>query len=113
MVVLQQGYARGRLSTVYATARGTGPALSAGLAVLLLGERISPVVDRADELVHDALPSARQAGMLGQPSIADAYWLPCSPRPDGSTCHRHPPPLTVNPVREHPRPHSATRLLQT
>ncbi|PPG08360.1 MULTISPECIES: EamA family transporter [unclassified Rathayibacter] len=43
MVVLQQGYARGRLSTVYATARGTGPALSAGLAVLLLGEQISPV----------------------------------------------------------------------
>jgi drug/metabolite transporter (DMT)-like permease len=43
MVVLQAGYARGRLSTVYATARGTGPALSAGLAVLLLGERISPV----------------------------------------------------------------------
>ncbi|NQX18136.1 EamA family transporter [Rathayibacter sp. VKM Ac-2857] len=40
MVVLQHGYARGRLSTVYATARGTGPALSAGLAVLLLGERI-------------------------------------------------------------------------
>ncbi|PPG79662.1 MULTISPECIES: EamA family transporter [unclassified Rathayibacter] len=43
MLVLQQGYARGRLSTVYATARGTGPALSAVLAVLLLGERISPV----------------------------------------------------------------------
>ena len=43
MLVLQQGYARGRLSTVYATARGTGPALSAILAVLLLGERISAV----------------------------------------------------------------------
>ncbi|QHC58874.1 EamA family transporter [Rathayibacter sp. VKM Ac-2760] len=43
MVVLQHGYARGRLSTVYATARGTGPALSAGLAVLLLGERIPPL----------------------------------------------------------------------
>jgi uncharacterized membrane protein len=43
MVVLQQGYARGRLSTVYATARGTGPALSSFLAVLLLGERIAPV----------------------------------------------------------------------
>ncbi|WP_411721113.1 EamA family transporter [Mycetocola sp.] len=42
MLVLQQGYARGRLSTVYATARGTGPALSALLAVLLLGERIAP-----------------------------------------------------------------------
>lgn len=43
MVVLQQGYARGRLSTVYATARGTGPALSSFLAVLLLGEQVAPV----------------------------------------------------------------------
>ncbi len=39
MVVLQQGYARGRLSTVYATARGTGPFVSVILAVILLGER--------------------------------------------------------------------------
>jgi drug/metabolite transporter (DMT)-like permease len=43
MLVLQQGYARGRLSTVYATARGTGPALSAFLAVILLGEHIAPL----------------------------------------------------------------------
>jgi uncharacterized membrane protein len=43
MLVLQQGYARGRLSTVYATARGTGPALSSFLAVVLLGEQISPM----------------------------------------------------------------------
>lgn len=41
MTVLQRGYAVGNLSTVYATARGTGPAVSAGLAVLLLGERLS------------------------------------------------------------------------
>ena len=41
MVVLQRGYAAGSLSTVYATARGTGPAVSAVLAVLLLGERLS------------------------------------------------------------------------
>ncbi|WP_411699214.1 EamA family transporter [Conyzicola sp.] len=40
MLVLQQGYARGRLSTVYATARGTGPALSSFLAVVLLGEHV-------------------------------------------------------------------------
>jgi drug/metabolite transporter (DMT)-like permease len=40
MLVLQQGYARGRLSTVYATARGTGPALSSFLAVVLLGEQV-------------------------------------------------------------------------
>jgi drug/metabolite transporter (DMT)-like permease len=41
MTVLQRGYAAGALSTVYATARGTGPAVSAVLAVLLLGERLS------------------------------------------------------------------------
>jgi drug/metabolite transporter (DMT)-like permease len=40
MTVLQRGYAAGNLSTVYATARGTGPAVSAGLAVLLLGEQL-------------------------------------------------------------------------
>jgi drug/metabolite transporter (DMT)-like permease len=39
MQVLQAGYARGRLSTVYATARGTGPLLSATIAIVLLGER--------------------------------------------------------------------------
>ena len=41
MTVLQRGYAAGALSTVYATACGTGPAVSAGLAVLLLGEQLS------------------------------------------------------------------------
>jgi drug/metabolite transporter (DMT)-like permease len=41
MTVLQRGYAAGSLSTVYATARGTGPAVSAVLAVVLLGERLS------------------------------------------------------------------------
>ena len=39
MQVLQAGYARGRLSTVYATARGTGPLLSSTIAIVLLGER--------------------------------------------------------------------------
>jgi drug/metabolite transporter (DMT)-like permease len=43
MLVLQGGYARGRLSTVYATARGTGPALSSFLAVVLLGEHVGLV----------------------------------------------------------------------
>lgn len=41
MVVLQRGYARGNLSTVYATARGTGPLLSVVAAIVLLGERPS------------------------------------------------------------------------
>ncbi|MBT2483441.1 MULTISPECIES: EamA family transporter [unclassified Microbacterium] len=43
MAVLQRGYREGNLSTVYATARGTGPFLSVIVAVLLLGERPSPV----------------------------------------------------------------------
>lgn len=43
MLVLQRGYATGRLSTVYATARGTGPTITVLVAVLLLGERPSPV----------------------------------------------------------------------
>ncbi|MGI9821902.1 EamA family transporter [Agromyces sp. Marseille-Q5079] len=41
MLVLQRGYATGRLSTVYATARGTGPTISVLVAVLVLGERPS------------------------------------------------------------------------
>lgn len=41
MAVLQHGYREGSLSTVYATARGTGPFLSVIVAVLLLGERPS------------------------------------------------------------------------
>lgn len=43
MAVLQRGYAVGDLSTVYATARGSGPLLTVVLAVTLLGERLSPV----------------------------------------------------------------------
>ncbi|HWS50717.1 MAG TPA: EamA family transporter [Microbacterium sp.] len=43
MAVLQRGYQAGSLSTVYATARGTGPFLSVIIAVLLLGERPSVV----------------------------------------------------------------------
>lgn len=43
MVLLQRGYALGDLSTVYATARGTGPLLTVVVAILLLGERPSPI----------------------------------------------------------------------
>lgn len=41
MSVLQRGYQLGNLSTVYATARGSGPFLSVIIAMLLLGERPS------------------------------------------------------------------------
>lgn len=43
MVLLQRGYALGDLSTVYATARGTGPLLTVVIAILLLGERPSAI----------------------------------------------------------------------
>ncbi len=38
-VLLQHGYAQGDISVVYPLARGTGPALSVLLALLILGER--------------------------------------------------------------------------
>ena len=41
MLVLQRGYAHGRLSTVYAIARGTGPLITVIVAVGILGERPS------------------------------------------------------------------------
>ena len=43
MLVLQRGYAAGNLSTVYATARGTGPLITVIVAIALLGERPSPL----------------------------------------------------------------------
>ena len=39
MVVLQRGYARGQVSTVYATARATGPVVTCLAAVVLFQER--------------------------------------------------------------------------
>lgn len=43
MLVLQRGYRAGNLSTVYATARGSGPLLTVIVAVWALGERPSPI----------------------------------------------------------------------
>ncbi|MCW2305737.1 DMT family transporter [Rhodobium gokarnense] len=40
-IVLQAGYRNGDLSLVYPTARATGPLLSSGLAVVVLGEALS------------------------------------------------------------------------
>ncbi len=43
-LMLQSGYRTGDLSLVYPLARGTGPMLSVGAAIIVLGERPSPVV---------------------------------------------------------------------
>ena len=43
-MLLQVGYRKGDLSLVYPTARATGPFLSAGFAILFLGENASPQV---------------------------------------------------------------------
>jgi drug/metabolite transporter (DMT)-like permease len=43
MLVLQRGYAVGNLSTVYATARGSGPLITVVIAVAVLGERPAPI----------------------------------------------------------------------
>ena len=42
-LLLQKGYQVGDLSVVYPLARGTGPLLASGAAILLLGERAGPV----------------------------------------------------------------------
>ncbi|WP_416446778.1 EamA family transporter [Leucobacter sp. HNU] len=43
MLALQRGYASGDLTTVYATARGSGPILTGLFALLVLGERPGPL----------------------------------------------------------------------
>lgn len=50
-VTLQRGYRVGDLSLVYPVARGSGPALSFGLAILLLGERPGPTALAGTALV--------------------------------------------------------------
>ncbi len=42
-LLLQKGYGVGDLSVVYPLARGTGPLLASGAAILVLGERAGPV----------------------------------------------------------------------
>ena len=43
-LLLQTGYRRGDLSLVYPTARATGPLLSTTMAVLILGEAVTPQI---------------------------------------------------------------------
>lgn len=77
MLVLQRGYATGRLSTVYAVARGTGPAITVLVAVTALGERPSP-----EALVGIAaiIAAVVAIGLVDRPNGPDAAG---SPAPEG------------------------------
>jgi drug/metabolite transporter (DMT)-like permease len=59
---LQRGYAVGDLSVVYPLARGTGPALSVVLAIVILGERPGPIALVGAALVVGAVLSLANAG---------------------------------------------------
>lgn len=65
MLVLQRGYASGDLSTVYATARGTGPLLTVLIAMLLLGERPGPIALLGVALVVGGVVAF---GVVGRPT---------------------------------------------
>lgn len=64
MLVLQRGYARGDLSTVYATARGTGPILTVLIAIVALGERPSAIALLGVALVIGGVVAF---GVIGRP----------------------------------------------
>ncbi len=76
MLVLQRGYAAGNLSTVYATARGSGPLITVIVAMLAFGERPSPLA-----LVGVAL------------IIAGVVWIGLADRPRGPRRRRLDPAL--------------------
>ncbi|WP_053383976.1 EamA family transporter [Leucobacter celer] len=65
MLVLQRGYASGDLSTVYATARGTGPLLTVLIAMALLGERPGPTALLGVALVVGGVVAF---GIVGRPA---------------------------------------------
>ncbi|MFD5598719.1 EamA family transporter [Leucobacter sp. NPDC058333] len=67
MFVLQRGYAVGDLSTVYATARGTGPLLTVIVAVTVLGERPSPLALAGVLVVVCGIVSI---GIIGRPMVS-------------------------------------------
>lgn len=73
MLLLQRGYAAGDLSTVYATARGTGPLLTVGIAMLLFGERPGPLALLGIGVI---LIGVVWIGLLGRPPRALAGAVP-------------------------------------
>lgn len=69
MLVLQRGYVSGDLSTVYATARGTGPLLTVLIAMGLLGERPDLLALLGVALVVGGVVAF---GILGRPATRGA-----------------------------------------
>ena len=81
MVVLQHGYRVGNLSTVYATARGTGPFLSVIIAMTLFGERPAPVALVGVAVVIVGIVAIGVVDRAGSPASARPDALPsASPR---------------------------------
>ncbi|MCM3657352.1 EamA family transporter [Agromyces mediolanus] len=85
MLVLQRGYAGGRLSTVYATARGTGPTLTVIVAVTLLGERPSSAAFAGIAVILAGIVAIgmldRGRGSAGAPGTADGTAAAEAPQP--------------------------------
>lgn len=70
MLVLQRGYRSGDLSTVYATARGSGPVLTVLVSVLLLGERPGLIALLGVALVVAGVTTFGLIGKLGTQAAA-------------------------------------------
>jgi drug/metabolite transporter (DMT)-like permease len=72
-LMLQNGYRTGDLSLVYPLARGTGPVLSVGAAIVLLGERPTPTAMAGALLIGAGIfLLAGNPGSLGQPGARRA-----------------------------------------
>jgi drug/metabolite transporter (DMT)-like permease len=71
-VSLQRGYREGDLSFVYPVARGTGPVLATIAAIILLGERPSPLALAGGGLIVLAVLSMAR-GRASQPGDAALY----------------------------------------
>ena len=80
MVVLQHGYRVGNLSTVYATARGTGPFLSVIIAMLLFGERPTPLALVGVVVVIVGIVAIGFVDRVGSADSAAAGLTPGAPR---------------------------------
>ncbi len=65
-LLLQTGYRKGDLSLVYPTARATGPLLSATMAVLILGEALTPQIAAGGAIIiFGVLMLTNSRGQLG------------------------------------------------